>query len=75
MRNFHLNAFLNDLSITPWDSSFVFDDINDVWAHWSSLYNETIDKRAPKIRKAVQSKQLPWINNQFKKNWYLMMLH
>ena len=33
MRNFNLNAFLNDWSISPWDSSFVFDDINDVWAH------------------------------------------
>ena len=51
MRNFNLNAFLNDLSITPWDSLFVFDDINDVWAHWSKLYNETIDKHAPKITK------------------------
>ena len=69
MRNFNLNAFLNDLSITPWDSAFVFDDINDVWAHWSSLYNETIEKHAPKIRKAFRPKQLPWINNQLKKKY------
>ena len=69
VRNFNLIAFLNDLSITPWDLSFVFDDINDVWAHWSKLYNETIDKHAPKIRKAVRTKQLPWINNRSKRKF------
>lgn len=51
MRNCNLNAFLNDLSVTTWDSSFVFDDINDVWSHWYKLYNETIDGHAPKIKK------------------------
>ena len=32
MTSFNLNAFsMSELSITPWDSSFVLDDINDVW--------------------------------------------
>ena len=32
-----------------WDTAFVYDDIDDVWAHWSELYNDTIEKHAPTI--------------------------
>ena len=35
--HFNLNAFRADLSINPWDAAFVYDNIDNVWAHWSRL--------------------------------------
>ena len=30
-----------DLTAIPWDSAFVYDDIDDVWNHWSKLYKDS----------------------------------
>ncbi|KAL9950201.1 hypothetical protein ACROYT_G042672 [Oculina patagonica] len=66
MKNFNLDAFLADASSTPWDTAFVYDDLDDIWAHWSKLYNDTIEKHAPTIKKTVRTNHLPWINAQIK---------
>lgn len=42
MKHFNRDAFLIDLATTPWDTAFIFDDIDDVWAHWSKLFNVTV---------------------------------
>ena len=36
MKYFIQDAFLADLTTTPWDTAFIFDDIDDLWAHWSN---------------------------------------
>ena len=63
----NLPIHIPDLSATPWDTAFTYDDIDDVWAHWSNLYNSTVEKHAPTIKKTVRENQLPWINVQLKK--------
>ena len=67
MKHFNRDAFLADLATIPWDTAFIFDDIDDVWAHWSTLFNVIIEKQAPVIKKRVLSNQLPWINVEIKK--------
>ena len=57
----------NDWSTAPWDSAFVYDNINDVWNHWSEFYKDIIDKHAPIVKKRVHANQLPWINVQIKR--------
>ncbi|KAK2566153.1 hypothetical protein P5673_009600 [Acropora cervicornis] len=37
----------SDLCGVPWDSAFIYDDINDIWAHWYKLFIEVIDRHAP----------------------------
>ena len=67
MQQFNDDDFQADLAAIPWDSTFVYDDIDDIWNHWSKLYKDTIDKHAPILKKRVRVKQLPWINSQIKK--------
>ena len=47
MKRFNANDFLSTLNDVPWDTPFVFDDIDDVVAAWELLYNEAVDKHAP----------------------------
>ena len=37
MKKFNEASFCCDLSTAPWDSAFVYDDINYVWNHWSEF--------------------------------------
>ena len=67
MKHFNKDAFLADLATTPWDTAIIFDNIDDIWAHWSKLFNVTVEKHAPFIKKRVRSNQLPWINVEIKK--------
>ncbi|RMX55078.1 hypothetical protein pdam_00023215, partial [Pocillopora damicornis] len=62
MKHFNQDAFLADLMTTPWNMAFIFDGIDDVWGHWSKLFNVLVEKHAPCIKKRVRSNQLPWIN-------------
>ena len=62
-KNLDVPAFLSDLSVTPWDSSYVFDHIDDVWPHWFNLYNQVLDKHAPILHTRVRNNQLPWIDS------------
>ena len=36
-----LNTFLSDLRNVPWDSAYIYDNIDDIWAHWSGQYKRT----------------------------------
>ena len=58
MKQFNQDAFLADLATTLWDKAFIFDDIEDVCAHWSKLFNVTVEKHTPFIKKRVRSNQL-----------------
>ena len=59
MKHFNQDEFLADLATSPWDTAFIFDDIDDVWIHWSTLFNVVVEKHAPLIKKRVRSNQLP----------------
>ena len=67
MKHLNEDAFLADFAATPWDTAFIFHDINDICAYWSKLYNDTVEKHAPLIKKRVPSNQLTWINLKIKK--------
>ena len=57
--HFNQNAFLADVATTRWDTAFIFDGIDDVWAHWHKLFNQTIQKNAPFIKKESPVKSAP----------------
>lgn len=66
-KHFNQNEFLADVETTPWDTAFIFDGIDDVWAYRYKLFNETVEKHAPFMKKRIRSNQLPWINVGIKK--------
>ena len=66
-KNLDKNAFVCDLNEIPWDSAYVFDNIDDTWQHLVNLYNQVLNKHAPMIQMKLRNKQLPWINTHILK--------
>ena len=60
MKRFDADIFLQDLNSVPWDSAFIYDDIDDIWAHWYKLFTEVIDRHAPLKRKLIRGNTVSW---------------
>ena len=67
MKRFSEKDFLADLNNVPWDSAYIFDNVDDQWDHWAKLYNEVLDKHAPFKKKYIRGDQLPWITPQLQR--------
>ena len=42
MKRFDAELFKQTLMQTPWDSVFIFDDIDDMLDSWEKLFNDTL---------------------------------
>ena len=62
MKNFNLPGFLADLKRVPWSSAYTFDNADDVWAHWRTLFKDVLDQHVPLKKKWIRGDQLPWIS-------------
>ncbi|KAL9986310.1 hypothetical protein ACROYT_G000444 [Oculina patagonica] len=58
MRQFNDEAFLSELNEVPWESAYIFDDVDDLWDHWAKFYNEVLDKHAPLKKKRVRGRSI-----------------
>lgn len=67
MKNFGEPVFVSALRDTPWDTAYVFDDVNDMYYHWESLLKQAIDDHAPIKCKKLKSNHPPWINQTIQK--------
>ena len=69
IKNLDHNAFLSDLKNVPWNSSYIFENIDDIslWSHWSGLFKQVLDERIPVKRIQLRNNQLPWINPEIQK--------
>ena len=67
VKNFKESEFLADLVRVPWDSAYVFGDVNDLWDHWGTLYRQVLDAHAPVKKKRVRGEQLPWITPELQR--------
>ena len=47
MKRFSEKDFLADLNNVPWDSAYIFDNVDDQWDHCAKFYNEVLDKHMP----------------------------
>ena len=47
MKQFNKNQFKETLSQAPWDTVFVFDDIDDMQDSWESIFNSALDENCP----------------------------
>ena len=59
-KNFNRDSFQEDLSRVPFHAAYVFNDLDDVYWCWETLYNQVLDDHAPmrsfKRRRSVESK-------------------
>lgn len=67
MKIFDHAKFLTDLNKVPWDTAYLYDNADDVWGHWSTLFKDILDQHAPIKRKWVRGDQLPWITPQIQR--------
>ena len=58
---------LEELKRVPWDSAYIFEDVDDLWDHWAKLYCQVLDKHAPLKKKRIRGDQLPWITPELQR--------
>ena len=65
MKQFNVDLFLLDLSNVPWDSAFVFEDVDDIWTQWHKLFIEMIDHlHAPLKKKLIRGTKLARLTSE-----------
>ena len=67
MRQFNNDAFLQDLRNVPWDTAYIYDNVDDLWDHWATLFKEILDIHAPIKKKRIRGDQLPWITPEIQR--------
>ena len=58
LKNLDQNAFLCNLRNVPWSSSYIFENIDDIWSHWSGLFKQVLNEHAP-VKQTQQTTQQP----------------
>ena len=46
-KRFDEEAFQQSLQEAPWDTAFVFDDIDDIVHSWEDIFNRILDSHCP----------------------------
>ena len=64
-KNLDVNSFVKDLEEIPWDSAYAYDNIDDIWHNWATLFNQY--KHVPLVQKKIANRQIPWITAQIRK--------
>ena len=67
LKCFDQELFLSDLKEVPWGTAFIYDNEDDVWAHWSTLYKNILDQHTPNKNKWLRGDQLPWISPEIQR--------
>lgn len=62
-KNLNVNALIDDLNKTPWETAFMFDDVDDSLDAIEVMLNEVLKDHLKKKQKRVKKvKQPAWIN-------------
>ena len=55
-KHFKEEDFIAALQNVPWYTAYLYEDSDDIWEHWSKLYNDVLELHAP-----LQKKQIRWM--------------
>ena len=67
LKNFRSESFRNDIASQSWDDLLMFEDPNDMWLAWKTLFLSVVDKHAPIRTKRVRSSKCAWVTPQLKR--------
>ena len=63
MKNLNEAEFQSNLRQAPWDTVFLFDDIDDILYNWESLFNSVIDPLCLwRVKRVTKANQVSWLN-------------
>ena len=64
-KGINIEAFKSTLVDSPWDTVFIFDDIDDSLAAWEELFFQAVDQHAPVKQKRVRKVNQPhWLTKE-----------
>ena len=58
-----IKDFVADLQNAPWSSLDSFDDVDDMYSVWESLFKSLIDSHFPLKRKRLRKQTHPWLDS------------
>ena len=62
MKRFDAELFKQTLMQTPWDSVFIFDEIDDMLDSWETLFIDALEQYCPlRTKRVARVNQAPWI--------------
>ena len=65
LKNLNEKEFLKTLDETPWDSAFVFEDVDDIVDSWYCLFNEAVNIHMPLKKKRIKYDMQPkWLTSE-----------
>ena len=59
--------YMSDLEAVPWSAMESFDDMDDRWEYWKSLFLKVLDSHLQLRKVCMRSQTLPWISNDVRK--------
>ena len=67
-KHFNVEAFVQSLNEAPWDTAFIFSEIDDIYDSWFKLFAGIIDDCAPiKLKRVKRSVQPAWFSSELNK--------
>ena len=62
MKSFDKDQFKRTLEQIPWETAFVFEDVDDVVYAWEKMFNSALDDHCPWREKRIKhTTQPPWM--------------
>ena len=63
-KNFDPAKFRHDIENQNWAYLGEFEDPDEMWHVWKTIFNSVVDKHAPFRTKRVRTAKSPWISSQ-----------
>ena len=65
MKTFSPGKFRQDLKLVPWSVCDIFDDVDDLYYVWNSLFTDVND-HAPLKTRRCKKREVPWMNAEIR---------
>lgn len=56
-----------DVDSAPWHVANISDSLDDQYSYWNTLLSQALDDHAPVKRMRVRSKDVPYMNSDWKR--------
>ena len=69
-KNFNLENFRSDIFSQNWDVIRAYNNPNDMWREWKTIFNNVVEMHAPTRTRRVRFSKSPWITPALKRHMH-----
>ena len=69
-KNFNLENFRSDMFSQNWDVIRAYNNPNDMWREWKTIFNNVVEMHAPSRTRRVRFSKSPWITPALKRHMH-----